>query len=103
MVWMLATVGLIGFAASYRCGAFALALLAFLVFVGGLLIGVWAELPLWQNAGRAFLLSATLQLSYLAGLLLASLWKPVAGRSKQDSARPASSEPAGAGARPVEA
>ena len=91
MVWILFTACLIGFCVSYYIGAMGLVLLAFLAVFGALLVGWWGNAPLWTNIGTAFLVSAALQLSYLLGLLSATISRRVTAyiRLKQEGARAA--------------
>jgi hypothetical protein len=94
MVWILATACLIGFCISYYIGALGLVLLAFLAVFAALLIGWWVNLPFWSNIGTAFLVSAALQLSYLLGLLSATIWRRVTAfiQMKQERAHAAVAE-----------
>jgi hypothetical protein len=93
MVWMVAAACLIGFFASYYTGALGLVLLAFLAMFGALLIG-WEDQALWSNIGKAFLVSAALQLSFLLGLLSEIIRKRIGAflRAKQEKARNAVAE-----------
>lgn len=94
MVWMLVSACLIGFCVSYYIGAMGVVLLAFLAVFSALLIGWLGNVPLWTNIGAAFLVSAALQLSYLLGLLSATICRRVAAflRLKQEKARAAVAE-----------
>jgi hypothetical protein len=76
MLWLFAAACLIGFCAACCIGAAGLGILAILAIFAGLFAGCCGNLPFWTNIGAAFLVSATLQLSYLLGLLSAT----VAGR-----------------------